>query len=423
MGRDMSRSIHRLNTLAVTRASARGYYPDGGGLYLRVSTSGTKSWVYRYTTAGCTHDVGLGSANDFTLAEARERARECRQQRARGADPLGERRAAEAEEKLEAVKVISFKECAEKYMAAHEAGWKNPKHAAQWHSTLENYAYPILGDLTVSEIDTTLVMKVLEQEIEPGVTLWASRPETASRLRGRIEAVLDWAKARGYRSGENPARWKGHLSNLLASRKRLRSIQHHPALPYDELPAFIEKLRNESGTPSRALELVILTAVRTSELLGARWSEIDLDAKVWTIPAERMKGRREGEREHRVPLSPRAIEILGALPREGELVFPGERAGRPLSNMAMLKVLARMGHDNVTVHGFRSTFRDWAAERTNFPNHVVEMALAHVVADKVEAAYRRGELFEKRRRLMDAWASYAGSPVKGQVIELKRGHG
>lgn len=412
----MARSIHRLNTLAVNRAAARGYYPDGGGLYLQVSATGTKSWVYRYA-AGRTHDMGLGSVADFTLAEARERARECRQQRARGIDPIEARRTVTAETRIEETKTISFKVCAERFMAAHEAGWKNPKHRVQWRSTLEGYAYPTIGELSVAVIDTALVMKVLEQEAEPGSTLWASRTETASRLRGRIEAVLDWAKARGFRTGENPARWKGHLSNLLAPRNKLRSVKHHAALPFEELPAFMADLKVRPGAAARALELTILTALRTSEVICARRSEIDFGARVWTVPAERMKAGKE----HRVPLSERALALLKSLPIEGELLFPGERAGKPLSNMTMTKVLKRMGSGDLTVHGFRSTFRDWAADRTNFPSEVCEMALAHTIRDKVEAAYRRGDLFEKRRRLMDAWAAYASKPPEAaQVLEMRR---
>ncbi len=402
MGRDMApRAIHRLNSLSVARACARGYQADGGGLYLRVSASGTRSWVFRYAIEGRAHELGLGSFNDFTLAEARERARECRQQRARGIEPLEARRAAIADKKLEALQAITFQECAEKYIAAHEAGWKNQKHCYQWRSTLESYAFPVFGALPVAEIDTALVLKVVEP-------IWQDKTETASRLRGRIEAVLDWATARGHRSGDNPARWKGHLSNLLTPRRRLHGIRHQPALPYQELPEFVEKLRREAGSPARALEVLVLTAVRTGELLGAKWSEFDLAAKVWIVPAERMKGRRLGDRDHRVPLSDRAVEILRALPIEGDLVFPGRQVGKPLSSMSMAKVLKRMKVDGATAHGFRSTFRDWAAECTNFPNEVCEAALAHVVENKVEAAYRRGELFEKRRKLMEAWSTFAG---------------
>jgi integrase len=416
----MARSIHRLNALSVSRATERGYYPDGAGLYLQVSASGTKSWIYRFTTGGRAHDMGIGSLNDFTLAEARQRAKECRQQRAEGVDPIEARRAVAIHKRLEGAKVINFKDCAEKYMAAHEGGWKNDKHRDQWHSTLESYAYPIVGALSVTTIDTALVMKVLEQDV-PGaaggavVTLWAARPETAGRLRGRIEVILDWATAREFRAGENPARWKGHLDKLLPRRK-LRDVKHHAALPFGDLPAFMGELRERSGTACQALEVTILTALRTGEVIGARRSEFDLAAKIWTVPGSRMKGGRD----HRVPLCDRVLEIFAGVPPEDEFLFQGGRAGRPLSNMAMLSLLDRMGRSDLTVHGFRSTFRDWASERTNFQNHVVEMALAHAIGDKVEAAYRRGDLFEKRRRLMDAWASYANGPAEqSRLLQFK----
>ena len=277
-------------------------------------------------------------------------------------------------------------------------------------ATLETYAYPVIGELAVAAIDTALVLKSLEP-------IWESKPETAKRLRGRIENILAWAAVRGFRQADNPARWKGHLDKLLPAPGKVRAVKHHPAMHYAELPQFMGELRARDDVAARALELTILTVLRTSEVIGAAPCEIDLATKVWAVPAARMKQRRE----HRVPLSKQALEIFGALPREGELVFPGRRKGQPLSNMAMLKLLERTGHDDVTVHGFRSTFRDWAAERTNYPNHVVEMALAHAVGDKVEAAYRRGDLFEKRRRLMDEWARYcARLAAAGDVIALRR---
>jgi integrase len=440
MGRDMARSIHRLTALAVNRATERGYYPDGAGLYLQVSAAGTKSWIFRFTSDGRARDMGIGSLNDFTLAEARQRAKECRQQRASGIDPIEARRAVATRLSLEGAKVVTFKDCAEKYMAAHEPGWRNDKHRDQWHSTLETYAYPIIGDLSAGAVDTALVMKVLEQEApaEPrnaAATLWATKPETAGRVRGRIEAILDWAAARGFRVGDNPARWKGHLDKLLASPRKIRRVKHHPALPFAEMSSFMAELRTRPGTASRALELAVLTALRTSEVIGARRSEFDLVAKIWTVPGNRMKG--DGGREHRVPLSGRAIEIVAALPRDGEFLFPGEKEGHPLSNMAMAQVIRRLNADHderglpryvdpaqdgrdIVPHGFRSTFRDWAAERTNFQNHIVEMALAHAIGDEVEAAYRRGDLFDKRRRLMNAWAEYANSAVEApRVLQFK----
>jgi integrase len=296
------------------------------------------------------------------------------------------------QQRLDAVKAMTFDQCADAYITAHDPSWSNPKHRQQWRNTLRDHASPTIGDLAVSAIDTGLVLKVLEP-------LWASRPETASRLRGRIESVLDWAKVRGLRDGENPARWKGHLDHLLPARARVRKVKHHPALPYGEIDALVTLLRAQEGTAARALEFLILTAARGGEVIGATWHEIDMDAAVWTIPAERMKGGRE----HRVPLSDRALAILeGMRGRDRELVFP-------LSEKAMAMLLRRIGRNDVTVHGFRSTFRDWAAETTAYPNHVVELALAHAISNGVEAAYRRGDLFEKRRHLMDDWARYCAT--------------
>ena len=404
----MAREINRLNSLAVNRASKPGYYPDGAGLYLQVSPSGTKSWIYRYSAGGRSREMGLGSIAALGLSDARARAKECRHQRVMGIDPLETRRASTERQKLEDAKATTFSNAAAKYIAAHEASWRNEKHRAQWKSSLETYAFPVIGPLSVAAIDTLLVLKVLEP-------MWGTKTETATRVRGRIESVLNWAAARGLRQGENPARWKGHLDRLLPARGKVRTVRHHAALPYEELPTFMADLRARDGSAARALELTILTGLRTSEVIGACWPEFDLQRKVWTVPAERMKGKRE----HRVPLSDRAISILTNFSREDEFLFPGERSGKPLSNMAMRATLKRMGRSDLTVHGFRSTFRDWAAERTNFQNHVVEMALAHTIGNKVEAAYRRGDLFEKRVRLMDAWAEYATKAPAGEVIKLR----
>ena len=403
-----------LTTKSVEAKNARGRYSDGGGLVLQISKWGTKSWAFRYRreVGGRVRDrhMGLGPVHALSLADARERARECRGLLLRGRDPIEERKAQRQAQLLEAARALTFKACAEQYVAAHEAAWRNAKHRAQWSSTLAAYAYPVIGELAVPSIDTALVLKCLEP-------IWKKKPETAKRLRGRIESILSWAAARGSRAGDNPARWKGHLDKLLAAPGKMRAVKHHPAMPYAELPQFMSKLRASDDATARALELTILTALRTSEVIGAAPAEVDLAAKVWTVPAVRMKQRRE----HRVPLSKRALEILGALPREGEFVFLGRREGKPLSNMAMLKLLERMKRDEATVHGFRSTFRDWAAETTGYPNHVVEMALAHAVGDKVEAAYRRGDLFEKRRRLMDEWGRYCSRLVSmaGNVLELR----
>ena len=296
---------------------------------------------------------------------------------------------------------MTFDKCAEKYIAAHESGWRSEKHGAQWRSTVKTYVSPVLGGLPVQAIDVGLVMKVLEP-------IWTSKTETASRVRGRVEAVIDWATTRGYRTGDNPARWRGHLENLLPHRSKVQKVVHHAALPYAEVADFVRELRAQEGTAGDALEFSILTAARTAEAIGARWDEVDLAKKIWVIPGERTKPGRE----HRVPLSSSAMRLLVRLNknRDGEYIFAGAKVGRPLSNMAMLALRTRMNRSEITVHGFRSTFRDWASEQANFPNEVAEMALGHAVGDKVEAAYRRGDLFDKRRQLMDAWSRYCGRP-------------
>jgi len=394
----MPRTVEKLSALRVSKETKPGLYGDGCGLYLRVSEFGAKSWVLRYMLDRRSHEMGLGATHAVTLAEARQKAADARSLCAQGIDPLTSRKAAEAERRLREARDITFKDCAEKYVAAHEKSWRNEKHRAQWKNTLGTYAYPVIGDLPVASVDTTLVMKIIEP-------LWPAKPETASRLRGRIETVLDWAKVRGYRNSENPARWRGHLDHLLPPKSKVRAVEHHAALPYEEINTFMYQLRERDGTAARALEFAVLTASRTGEVIRARWSEIDLIAKVWTVPASRMKAGRE----HRVPLSTRAMEILKGIGKYEAFVFGGGKPDCPLSNMAMLTVLRRMGREDLTVHGFRSTFRDWAAERTSYPSEVAEMALAHAVGDKVEAAYRRGDLFEKRRRLMAAWATFCAT--------------
>ncbi len=372
-----------------------GRYRDQHGLYLQVVAPTNRSWLFRYERKGRERWMGLGPLHTFTLQEARERARRARQQLADGIDPIDARDAERAARALDRAKSLSFRQAALQYFEAHERKWRNAKHRAQFLSTLETYVFPVIGDLPVSAIDTGLVLKCID-------SIWQTKTETASRVRGRVERVLDWAMVRGYRTGENPARWKGHLSEVLPSRSQLAKVEHHAALPYHEIPAFVKDLRERTGIAALALGFTILTAARTGEIVGARWSEIDRGNRIWTIPADRMKA----SREHRVPLSEAAMSILEALPREAQFVFPGGRKGAPISNMAMATLLRRMGRADITVHGFRSTFRDWAAERTSFPNHVVEMALAHLIGDKVEAAYRRGDLLEKRRHLMASWSEY-----------------
>lgn len=411
-GQVVARTIGKLTALAVMQAKDRGYYGDGGGLYLQISTSGAKSWVFRFKDAGRLREMGLGPLHTIGLADARQRALECRKARLDGRDPILDRKASRLAAKLDAAKAMTFTACAERYIASHKVGWRNAKHAAQWIATLNTYVYPSFGALPVQAVDVGLVLKAIEP-------IWATKPETASRVRGRIESILDWATARGYRTGENPARWRGHLENLLPSRSKVRRVEHHAALPYPEIAAFVAELRAQEGIAARALEFAILTAARTGEVIGARWGEIETAERLWTIPAERMKGGRE----HRVPLSDAAVGILEQMQkiRSGDFVFPGGKANRPLSNMALLMTLRRMGRGKLTAHGFRSSFRDWAAERTTFPAEVAEMALAHTVGDKVEAAYRRGDLFGKRRQLVDAWAKFcAAPPAAGAVVPIRR---
>jgi integrase len=406
-----------LTTKRITRLRKRpGRYHDGHGLYLQVLSPKSASWILRYQHHGKERMLGLGPVRLIGLKEARERAREQqRKLKIDGIDPVEDRKAKKVERVLAAAKAMSFADCATAYFSQHEAKWRNRKHAAQFLSTLRMYVFPILGSLPVAAIDTGLVLRCVEP-------IWSAKTETASRVRGRIESVLDWATVRGYRSGDNPARWKGHLDQVLPARGTIAKVAHHPALPYTELPAFMADLRGRDGIAARALEFTILTAARTGEVIGAQWNEIDTDTKIWTVPA----GRTKGSREHRVPLCVQALELLGELYTEdsNNYVFLGSQRGGALSNMAMTATLKRMGRDDITVHGFRSTFRDWAAERTNFPNHVVEMALAHTIGDKVEASYRRGDLFDKRRLLMEAWARYCSRPIpEGAVVPLQRADG
>jgi integrase len=363
--------------------------------------------------AGQAHEMGLGPYPDISLAEARLAATEARKLKAQGKDPLEEREARRAQELAEAARSVTFRHCATAYIVARKIGWKNAKHVAQWSATLDAYAMPVIGDVPVQTVDVAMVHKILEP-------IWSKKPETASRLRGRIEAVLDWSATRGYRTGENPARWKGHLENLFPRRSKFQKVKHHAALPYGEIGAFMADLKGKDGTSALALQFTILTAARTGEAIGATWAEIDLDKEAWTVPAERMKAGRE----HRVPLSKPALAILRKQREATDgsgCIFPGPQRSKPLSNMAMLQTLRRMGRDSLTVHGFRATFRDWAAERTSFSREVAEAALAHVVGDKVEAAYRRGDLFEKRHKLMNAWATFCTLSATGsKVIPIRK---
>ena len=428
----MPKKAKELSALAVSKLKTEGRYAVGGadGLHLRIAGA-SRAWVLRLAVGTRTdakgntvvhrRDIGLGSYPEVSLAEAREKARELRKQVRDGIDPIEERKVTKVRAALEAAKSKTFEECANAYIEANRAGWKNEKHVQQWQNTLATYAFPKIGQLPVAAIDTGLILNVLQQETgEDKAQLWHAKTETASRLRGRLESILDWAAFRGYREGENPARWKGHLEHELPARSKVQKIEHHAALPYAELGAFMVELRKREGLSARALEFAILCASRSGEVRGATWAEIDLPGRIWTVPAERMKAGKE----HRVPLSDEAVKLLEALPRivGNDYVFPAPRGGQ-LSDMALTAVLRRMERGGLTQHGFRSTFRDWAGETTAYPREVCEHALAHKLADGVEAAYQRGDLLAKRARLMADWARYCGT-VQGNaenVVAMKKG--
>ncbi|RCS59588.1 tyrosine-type recombinase/integrase [Parvibium lacunae] len=398
-----------LNKEKYTKA---GRYSVGGvaGLYLKVSPSGARSWVLRVIVGNKRRDMGLGGFPDVTLAQARDKARQVRADLEKGIDPIAARNANKSALIAARNKEITFEKAATLFIDTKSLGWKNAKHTAQWSATLKTYAYPIIGKMQVKDIESPHILKILEP-------IWGTKTETASRLRGRIEQVIDWTIAARYIAGENPAKWQGRLDKLLPHPSKVAKIKHHPAMAYTEIGKFMADLRHKVGVSVRLLEFTILTAVRSGEARGATWAEIDLDAGVWTIPAERMKAKKE----HRVPLSEPALKILREMPRidDGALVFQAPRGGM-LSDMAMTAIMRRMGQDTVP-HGFRSTFRDWCAECTNYPREVAEMALAHAIDNKVEAAYRRGDLFEKRARLMAEWAKFCGTiSLSAEVISLNK---
>jgi integrase len=442
-------------TVKKVRDAGPGMHLDGRGgggvpgLYLQCRTtndgkSKSKSWLLRYEMHGRERWMGLGSESKVSLEQARDRAREAHKQLYDGIDPIDDRRTTRERQRTEALDKIArtrtFEEAAERYYEFHSKKWHNAKHSAQFLSSLKAYAYPTIGKTAVGSVNREMVLRILEP-------IWSTKNETASRVRSRIENVLDYAKTQGWRSGENPAAWSGNLKHALAAPGQIKDVENQPALPWDELPAFMVELRKRHGVAARGLELTILCASRTGEIIGARWDEFDFDKRVWTVPAERMgkqKKKKGKKKPHEVPLSDRAVAILEDLPREGDFVFPGGVAGQAISNMAMAAVIKRMNKENdkaglskwidpklnraIVPHGFRSTFRDWAAETTNYPNHVVEKALAHVIGDKVEAAYRRGGLIAKRKQLMDTWAKYCASPPRSKessksenVVPMRRG--
>lgn len=409
----MARRVRILTFKQVEKETKPGYHFDGAGLYLQISKGGSKSWILRYVLDGKAREMGLGSLVTFSLADARQRATEQRKLIADGIDPIEAKRSGLLEKRLASANTVTFDKAAEAFIEANEAGWRSDKHGEQWRNTLKTYASPVIGDLPVSAVNTAFVLKILQP-------IWATKTETATRVRGRIEKVLDWAKVQGYRSGDNPAAWKGHLSEALPKPSKVAGAGHHAALPWPEMGQFMATLRAMPGAGSLAMQLIILTATRTSEVIEAKWSEFDLDTGLWIIPRERMKGFRE----HRVPLGQQALEVLAKVKwdnKTSDFVFPSTKPDKPLSNMTCLAVLKRMGRPDLTVHGFRSTFRDWAAESTAFPRDVCEMALAHAIEDKSEAAYRRGDLLEKRALLMNDWADFCDTVRgSGEVIPMSR---
>ncbi|MBK9520351.1 MAG: integrase arm-type DNA-binding domain-containing protein [Rhodocyclaceae bacterium] len=423
----MARKAKELGALEVNRLIEPGLYAVGGvaGLALLVAPSGTRSWILRVMVGGKRRDMGLGGFPSVTLAGAKEAARAARAKIDQGIDPINDRKALKSAMQATRASSITFTDAAKAYIASKEVEWTNSKHGDQWRNTLAKYVEPMIGGIFVSELDQSHIVRVLEP-------IWLTKMETATRVRGRIEKVLDWAKVSGFRSGENPARWRGHLDVLLASPEEVQKIDHHPALPFDQLGAFMEQLRQQEGMGARALEFVILTAARSGDVRGAVWSEVDLKEATWTIPAERMKTKKE----HRVALNKEAVALLKSMPDTSELIFPNN-SGEMLSDMTLTAVIKRMnavrddtklrrwidpknGRD-VVPHGFRSTFRDWASESTNYPREVAEMALAHTIGDKVEAAYRRGDLFEKRRLMMRDWGVFSRKlKTAANVIPLSR---
>jgi integrase len=390
---------HMLSVKRIAKLTEPGRYLDGQGLLLQITPTGVKSWIFRYAGRdGREHFAGLGALHTVTLEEARERARKARLQLLDGIDPLEARKAAKAARALEAAKTVTFEEAATKYYEAHEAKWSK-KHRQAYTGGMRDHVLPKIGKLAVDAIDTGQVLRCIEP-------IWQTKGVTANRIRGRIEAVLNWATVRGYRTGDNPARWTGYLDQTLPAPAEIKKVENHPALPYAELPAFMAELASREGIAARALAFAILTAARTGEVIGATWDEIDLQAKLWTIPAARMKA----DKEHRIPLSDAVLEILAALPRDSNWVFVGVAPGAAISSIAMYRVLRRV-RDDVNVHGFRSTFSTWAHEQTGHSNHVIEMSLAHAIGNAVEKAYQRGDLFDKRRKLMNDWARFATTPA------------
>lgn len=428
----MVRLMGKLTAKEVEKKTAAGLYGDGGGLTLQVTKAGVKSWLYRYMIEGKAYGMGLGPVHTITLAQARQLATDARRMVIDGINPLENKRKIKLSAAQARGKLMTFDQCASAYIDAHRSSWKNAKHADQWTNTLATYASPLVGSMPVGEVDTAWVVKVLTQKDSEGRQFWATKTETATRVRGRIEQVLGWATTSGFRTGDNPARWKGHLDNLLATISKGSRTVNHPSLDWQRMGGFVQALRQRSGVAARTVEFTILTASRSGEARGAKWSEIDLEAKIWTIPAVRMKAKRE----HQIPLSNEAVALIDRMEhvKGSDLIFPNTKGG-VLSDMSMTAVIRRMNAElltwaskdgkPVTVHGFRSSFRMWAAESTNFPREVAEHALSHQLPDAVERAYQRGTQFSKRAQMMQEWAKYCGTVRSdgGEVVPINRAAG
>jgi integrase len=407
----MSRPLQVLSALSINRRKKPGYLGDGGGLYLQVTEAGSKSWIFRYSMVGKRREMGMGAYPAVSLGAARNLAQEARTVLAGGQDPIAVRDAERARKRLEEARGVTFDQAVEQFLADHVVTWKNEKHRQQWRNTLNTYVSPAMGRLSVGAIGTPEVSRVLD-------AIWHDKTETASRVRARIERILDWSKVREYRTGENPARWRGHLDKIYPARNKVQKVKHHAAVPVDKMSAVYARLSESDGVAPRAVRFTILTAVRAGETTGATWKEIDLNHGVWTIPASRMKM----DREHKVPLSREALAILREMAelKTDTLVFAGQRARRPLSIASLAKAMKAAGGEAMTTHGCRSTFKDWASERTSFPSEVSEMALAHTIGDKVEGAYRRGELIKKRAAMMQQWATFLMAPASIKVVPIGR---
>jgi len=393
----MAKQINKLTDRGIRSQNKPGRYADGNGLYLQVGKSGAKSWIFRYMLDGKSREMGLGSIRMETLSQARDKAKQCKKLLRCGTDPIRDRQERVAVEKADNKEMLSFQKCTEGYLNVHSSSWRSARHAEIWHSSIKRFAYPIIGPIHVNKIERSHILNILDP-------IWREKTETATRLRGRLESILNWATVKEYRKGDNPARWRGYLDQLLPKPSEIHTVKHFPALPYRDVGAFMNKLKARQALSASALRLIILTACRSIEVREAEWCEFDLQNKTWTIPVGRMKMKKE----HVIPLCKEALDIVKSIPRlsDSEHLFTGPNSGKPMSDVVFKKLMERMGVTGITTHGFRSTFRDWAAEQTSFPREVIEACLAHQLKDKAEAAYFRSNLLDKRRTLMKKWSDY-----------------